>query len=417
MELKEFTEQLNAASTELKNAQAKIADEVKANGEASKEAKAMAEKAEANFTELKGMFDQVNAKLADMEAKAARPGNGLAEVKSMGQQFVGSDVYAQMKSHGRGNNQPVTMEKKDVTSLAASAGALVRPDRDSRVFQDPNRPLRIRDLIPSVPTASNAVEFMRENVFTNNAGPQGPTTGTGANQAIGAGDFVAKNESNITYELVTKPVRTIAHFMPASRQVLSDAPMLQNLIDNRLTYGLDLESDDQLLNGDGLGQNLDGILQDADINDAGELPSGTAAADIPAAMIDHIRKAIRIEQQNEYYNMTGLVLNPADWEILETAKATDGHYLMVSMPTNRATETVWRVPVIVTNAIAASTFLIGDWTMGAVIYDREDVSVRVSESHADYFVKNGVAILAEERYCLAIPLPKAFCKGAFTVAA
>ena len=89
---------------------------------------------------------------------------------------------------------------------------------------------------------------------------------------------------------------------------------------------------------------------------------------------------------------------------------------MVSMPTGRATETVWRVPVIVTNAITAGTFLIGDWNMGAVVYDREDVSVRVSESHADYFVKNGVAILAEERYTLAIPLPKAFCKGQFTVA-
>ena len=417
MELKEFTEQLNAASSELKNAQAKIADEVKANGEASKEAKAMAEKAEANFTELKGMFDQVNAKLADMEAKAARPGNGLAEVKSMGQQFVGSDVYEQMKSHGRGNNQPVTMDKKDISSLAASAGALVRPDRDSRVFQDPNRPLRIRDLIPTVPTSSNAVEFMRELAFTNNAGPQGPTTGSGANQAIGAGDFATKAQSELTYELVTKPVRTIAHWMAASRQVLSDAPMLQNLIDNRLTYGLDLESDDQLLNGDGLGQNLDGILQDPAINDVGEIASGTAAADLPAAMIDHIRSAITVEQQNEYYNMTGLVLNPADWETIETAKATDGHYLMVNMPTGRATETVWRIPVVVTNAMPAGQFLIGDWNMGAVIYDREDVSVRVSESHADYFVKNGVAILAEERYCLAIPLPNAFCKGSFSVAA
>jgi hypothetical protein len=52
-----------------------------------------------------------------------------------------------------------------------------------------------------------------------------------------------------------------------------------------------------------------------------------------------------------------------------------------------------------------------------VIYDRENVSVRVSESHGTMFVENGVAILGEERYTLAIPLPKAFCKGLFTVAA
>lgn len=411
MELKELAEQLNTASTEIKTANAEMQKEIKAQGDATEETKSRLEQAENKFDDLKDLFGKVDEKLKDMEAKAARPGNGMQESKSMGQQFVGSDVYEQIKSHGRGNNQPVSMEKKDVTSLAASAGALIRPDRDQRVFQDPNRPLRIRDLIPTVPTASNAVEFMRENVFTNNAAPQGTTAG------IGEGEFVAKAQSDVTYELVTKPVRTIAHWMPASRQVLSDAPMLQNLIDNRLTYGLDLESDDQLLNGDGTGQNIDGILSDADINDAGELPSGTAAGDVPAAMIDHIRKAIRIEQQSEYYNMTGLVLNPVDWETLETAKATDGHYLMVNMPTGRATETVWRIPVIVTNAIAAGTFLLGDWNMGAVVYDREDVSVRVSESHSDYFVKNGVAILAEERYTLAIPLPKAFCKGSFAVAA
>ena len=410
MELKEFTEQLNAASTELKNAQSKMAEEIKANGAASQEAKALAEKAEANFTELKSMFEKVDEQLKEMQVKQSRHGQGGRELKSLGAAFTSSDVYKSMESSGRGSNQPMSMDKKDISNLAASAGALVRPDRDGRVFQDPNRPMRIRDLIPTVPTASNAVEFMRELAFTNNAGPQGTVAG------IGSGEFVAKAKSELTYEPVTKPVRTIAHWMAASRQVLSDAPMLQNLIDNRLTYGLDLESDDQLLNGDGTGQNLDGILQDPAINDAGELPVGTAAADIPSAMIDHIRKAIRIEQQAEYYNMTGLVLNPVDWEILETAKATDGHYLMVSMPTGRATETVWRVPVIVTNAMPASTFLIGDWNMGAVIYDREDVSVRVSESHADYFVKNGVAVLAEERYTLAIPLPNAFCRGSFAVA-
>jgi HK97 family phage major capsid protein len=303
------------------------------------------------------------------------------------------------------------MEKKDITALAASAGALVRPDRDPTVYQNPNRPIRIRDLIPTVPTASNAVEFMRELVFTNNAAPQGSVAG------IGGGELVAKIKSEITYELVTKPVRTIAHWFAASRQVLSDAPMLQGLLNGRLVYGLDLKSDQQLLQGDGTGQELDGILVDADINDVGQLAAGTAAADVPAAMIDHIRAAVTACQLFEYYNMTGLVLNPVDWQILETAKATDGHYLMVAMPTDTATQTVWRIPVVISNAMPVNTFLIGDWTMGAVIYDREDISVRISESHASYFVQNGVAILGEERYTLAIPLPKAFCKGLFTVAA
>jgi HK97 family phage major capsid protein len=412
VEIKDLAEQLNTASTNIKASQDAMALEVKSQGEVSQETKSAVESAQASYAELKEVFNKLDGKLIALEQKQAQNMHGMAdEQKTAGQLFVGSDIFTEIKSNGRGSSNPFNIEKKDISSLAASAGSLIRPDRDSRVFQDPNRPLRIRDLIPTVPTASNAVEFMRELVFTNAAAPQGTVAG------LGSGEFVAKAQSEITYELVTKPVRTIAHWMAASRQVLSDAPMLQNLIDGRLSYGLDLKSDQQLLLGDGTGQNLDGILVDTDINTAGELPSGTAAADVPSAMIDHIRKAIRIEQQAEYYNMTGLLLNPADWEILETAKATDGHYLMVSMPTGRATESVWRIPVIISNAMPADTFLIGDWNMGAVIYDRESVSIRVSESHASFFVENGVAILGEERYTLAIPLPNAFCKGLFTVAA
>ena len=65
--------------------------------------------------------------------------------------------------------------------------------------------------------------------------------------------------------------------------------------------------------------------------------------------------------------------------------------------------------------MTANNFILGDWTMGATIYDREQMDIRVAEQHADFFVRNGVAILAEERYGFGIELPKAYCKGLFTV--
>jgi HK97 family phage major capsid protein len=411
MEIKDLVEKLNASTTSILDSQKAAAQEVKDLGEASKETKTILEKQIAEQVELKELFNKLDTELKNMQLKAKKYDIANVQRKTLGELFTSSTAYTNAKDSGATSVSVVKMEKKDITALAASAGALVRPDRDPTVYQNPNRPIRIRDLIPTVPTASNAVEFMRELVFTNNAAPQGTIAG------IGGGELVAKIKSEITYELVTKPVRTIAHWFAASRQVLSDAPMLQGLLNGRLVYGLDLKSDQQLLQGDGTGQELDGILVDADINDVGQLAAGTAAADVPAAMIDHIRAAVTACQLFEYYNMTGLVLNPVDWQILETAKATDGHYLMVAMPTDTATQTVWRIPVVISNAMPVNTFLIGDWTMGAVIYDREDISVRISESHASYFVQNGVAILGEERYTLAIPLPKAFCKGLFTVAA
>lgn len=404
MELKELAEKLNTASTEIKNAQETHAKELKELGEASAETKSRLEASEKNFAELKELFEKADEKLKDLELKGQRPNGGAEEAKSLGEMFTSSEVGVMLKSE-QGLGRKVEIEKKDITSGASSAGALVRPDRDSRVFQNPNRQLRIRDLIPTVPTSSNAVEVMRENVFTNNAAPQ-------------AGELAAKAKSEITYELLTYPVRTIAHYVHASRQVLSDAPMLQSLINNRLTYGLDLESDDQLLLGDGTGQNLTGILVDPDVSDIGEIASGTTAAELPAAMIDHIRAAVTECQVNEYYNINGLVMNPVDFATLETAKATDGHYILVPFAaTNSQTTTIWRVPVVITNAIPVGQFILGDWQMGAVIYDRESVSVAVSEQHSDNFTKNAVTIRGEERFTLAIPLPKAFTKGQFTVAA
>lgn len=401
MEIKDLSEAFEKNATEIKDAQAAIAKEVKENGAANAETKSALEAAQKEQAELKSTLEAMDKKLIDLEVEAKRlKEKSPREVKSVGEIFVKSELFNGLAQAKRG---VMEIETKDITTGASSAGALVDTYRDPTVYRDPNRPTRIRDLIPSVPTSTGSVEFMRQNVFTNNAGPQD-------------GEFTAKGESNITWELIQLPGSTIAHWVPASRQALADAPMLRSLIDVDLNYGLQLESDNQLLLGTGSNGDMTGLLVDADIPTVGEIATGTVDADLPAAMIDHIRAAVTECQTNEYYNMTGIVLNPTDWATLETAKATDGHYLMIQFPANGAENRIWKMPVVVTNAMPVSNFLLGDWTMGAKIYDRESIEIRVSESHADYFVKNGVAILAEERYTLGIQRPNAFCKGLFTVA-
>lgn len=416
MEIKELVDQLNAANTELKNMRDKAEKEAKANGEALAETKEKLEAAEQKFSGLSEQFTKLDEKLIQMEKEQKRRfDNPASQVKSMGAQFVESELFTGELKNGSGFGKRV--EVKDISNLAASAGALVDNYRDPEVYRSVGgrRQLRIRDLLPQVAVSgSNAVEIMRYASVTDNAGPQQPGV---ADAAIGAGELETKAKSDYTWQLVTVPVRTMAHHVIASRQVLSDAGMLQSLIDTELNYGLQLLSDEQILNGDGTNQNLTGILNDGSINDVGQIASGTTADDLPAAMIDHIRAAITECQKNEYYNINGLLLNPVDWNTLETAKATDGHYLLVAFAaTSDEAPRVWRVPVIVTNAIAEGTFLLGDWNMGAKLYVREGVSIRVAEQHASLFTSNGVAILGEERYCLGVNLPLAFCKGDFTVA-
>ena len=408
MELDAIKSHLDTVKAEIKSAVEKRDAEVKQYGEATEQTRKALSAATERLDAIKSDFDRMDARIIGMEKAAQRQFAGAQEAKSYGQQFIESDAFKGATSRGT----DALRVNKALSGLAASAGALVPTMRRPDVVIGAERPRFVRELLTSIATSSNAVEIMRQNVFTNNAGVQAPAS---ASTAIGAGEFQAKPESNITYELVTVPVRTMAHWVAASRQVLSDAPMLQRLIDAKLMYGLNLLADSQLLYGDGTNQNLTGLMVDSGVSTVGQIAAGTTAANLPGAMLDHIRKAITKCQTFDYYNINGVVLNPEDWGTLETAKGSDGHYIWVTVP-NGGESRLWRVPVIVTNAMTKGDFILGDWTMGATVYDREQMDIRVSESHSDYFVKNGVAVLAEERYGFGIELPKAFTKGKFTVA-
>jgi HK97 family phage major capsid protein len=377
------------------------------------EFKGKQDKGEAEIKALQGAFDTMEAAVKSVQAELQRiatlsNGTNAPNVqKSIGAQFVESVEFKNASASGSLNTG--TFQVKNITGLANSGGALVRPDRQAEVVIPARRPLRVRDLMVTIPTSSNSIEYVRRNVFTNNAAPQAPGA---PSTAIGAGEMQNKAQSNITYELVSAPVRTFAHWVPASRQILQDAPALQGLIDTELVYGLDLVSDAQILNGDGTNQNLTGLMVDAGVTVVAPDSATATAAARPQAMLEHIRKAITAMQLQEYYNVSGVVLNPTDWATIELAKGTDGQYIWASVASG-AEERVWRVPVVITNAMTVGRFLLGDWTIGAKLFDREQANVRVSESHASMFIQNAVAVLAEERYAMSIPHPKAFARGVF----
>lgn len=401
MEIKDLKDALASATTEIKGLVDAQSAEIKSNGETTaKTAKALAE-ATARFDEMKAEIKSAKDAMDGLEAKMNRPQAGNTHTKSLGEAFTASEEYkSYVKFGARGESQ--AFEMKDITGGAASAGGLIPEYRNPQVFMAPERPLFVRQLVNSAPTSGDAVVIMREKLFTNNA-------------AMQAGQLVAKAKSDVTYESITVPVETLAHYFIASRQVLSDAPRLRAMIDQRSAYGLNLAMDAQLLYGDGTGNNFEGLFVNEAVSDVGQIASGTTAAQLGGAMINKIRSAVTQCQLNEFYNVNGLILNPADWETIETAKSTDGHYLWVNVPAG-GEQRLWRVPVVVSNAVTAGDFMLGDWTMGATLYQREGITVRASESHSDLFVKNGVAILAEERAAFGIELPKAFTKGSFTIA-
>lgn len=362
-------------------------DELKSIGAVSTETKG---KLEAMQKEYDAMYDRVQT----LEQKGASTFEARGEA-TIGEQFMKSEAFEDFKN---GRTSRARMEMK--TAIINATGQnqpLVQSDRLGGIATTPNRILSIRDVLPSSATNSNLVEFTRESSFTNNAGPQ---IGGSPEQY----ENVTKPESGIAFSLVSVPVVTLAHFIPASKQVLEDSASLQSHINMRLTYGLKLKEETQLLSGTGANHQLNGLITQATSYVNSASPNYTNEIDI-------IRDAIRQAHVSEY-RPDFIVLNPIDWFSIEIRKvgSSDDRYVVGNPNTGLMSPTLWGLPVVVTNSIAAGTFLMGS-SMGAEIKDRQQAAVEMSMEDSTNFQKNMVTIRAEERLALCVYRTEAFLTG------
>jgi len=247
------------------------------------------------------------------------------------------------------------------------------------------------------------VEYCRESTFTSAAAPQ---TGGSPN----SGENVAKAESELNFELNYQPVQTLAHWIPASKQVTDDSAALSGYINTRLLYLLKLAEENQLLNGLGTGNNLSGLINEADTYDTAYSNTATDT------YIDVIGHALDQVQENSNLEADGVVLNSRDWHDIQLIKTTgvssSGQYIF-SDPHNAQTPRLWGVPVVATKSMARGQFLAGAFGMAAAIWDRASATVEISREHSDFFIKNMVAILVEERLALTVFRPSALVYGGF----
>jgi len=104
-----------------------------------------------------------------------------------------------------------------------------------------------------------------------------------------------------------------------------------------------------------------------------------------------------------------VIMHPNDMEQVELEKDGQDRHMMAASVALGSEARIWRLPVVETAAITAGTALIGSFGIGAALYDRMEGNIRVSENHSDFFVRNAIAILAEERIALAVKRPESFC--------
>ena len=349
-----------------------------------------------------------------------------SEIKSIGQMFVESPEFKTLNGGRNGVNMVAPWQAalsltsynvKDVYSALPSGtpGSFGTIQRDAMVLP-PTRTKRVRDLFPTRTTTAAVIEYFRQIGFTSVAAPGVSASAYSTNNAAGSvaersgSDFGLKPQSSFQFVGEQAAVRTLAHWEAAHRNVLADEPQLRSIIDNELMYGLRLLEDNQILNGNGSGENLRGVLQTSGIQTYDW--SDGAALPVKDTKADALRRAATLSYL-AYYEPSGIVMHPNDWEDIELTKDSNGQYLIAVSVAMGGEPRVWRMPIVDTPAIAEGTALVGAFGTGAQLYDREQASIRISEQHADFFVRNAVVILAEQRLALAVKRPEAFVKVNF----
>lgn len=353
--------------------------------------------------EIKAVLDRIGP-LEEAVRKGFRPGaSSPVDLKSAVVSRFADDAGLARLRAGDQKSARVTFEELDtktdtsqfefkaITSAGASAGALLQNERRAGIIEVPLRPLSIRDILPSRSTTAAAIEYVKEKQFTNSA----------ATVAEGA----AKPYSDLTFELLSVPVRTLAHLLKGSVQILDDAAGLASFAIRRGQGGLRIVEENQLLTGNGTGTNLAGLIPAASTFVHTGIPGGNAST-----QVDRIRWAA-LQVRKSFYAADTVVLNPHDWALIELLKDTQGSYLFSAF-TQGAPRRLWGLTVVESDAIAQGTFMVGNFSLAAEIADRQGITVDISTENVDDFEKNMVSIRVESRLALQIFRPTAFVYGA-----
>jgi HK97 family phage major capsid protein len=334
-------------------------------------------------------------------AEPGRRGRG----DSIGKSFVSSQAYKDLLAAAPGGyfgeksrvqSAPVSYKSLITGADRESAGVYVQNDWRGLLFglDQYELVLRMRGVVTAASTTSDTIEYARVTGVDNGAAMVPEATGT----ADGSG---VKPESGMRWDRVTTTVKTLAHWMPITKRALSDAAQVRSLIDAFLHYGLEELLEEQMLLGDGTGENLTGLMHTSGIQRQPLLE------DSDVGLLRTLRRAKTLVRQVGRGIPSAFLVNPMDAERIDLTIDANQRFYFGGPYQSDAIRPLWGLPVIECETLPEGTAYVADWRR-AILWDREQANITVSDSHADFFVRNMVAILAEARVAFGITHPKTF---------
>jgi HK97 family phage major capsid protein len=337
-----------------------------------------------------------------MGGDGAKSDEATPEPKSLGESFTESPAFkAWLEQNARGGELPESLKNFRTPSvevgrklftlaeLGSPSGAFDTTDRRGVLVPHawPQGAAELLALLSTGTTGGSLVHYAIET-WTNAADFVAEAT----DLATGA-----KPESDATYTPATVPVSTIAHWVAATKWALADVGQLRALIDNGLTRGIGAKVAAAVLVGDGVAPEWFGL------NNLVSIPA-QAYATSPLATI----RAGLLAVENAGYNPNGVVMNPADWAAID---ASTPH--VVTDPLTARAKQINGVQVTTLASQPVGFAMLGDFKQ-AYLLDREQTTITATDSHADFFIKNLVAILGEARAAFFVAAPAALRKADLT---
>lgn len=366
-----------------------------------------------NSTELEKNFDNletINEKLKDaqkaqsveienlkakLEENSTKDFSIKREVRRMLEEHKES-LAAMKETNTKENIRMVSKAVGSMTFATNVTGQIPQGDREAGITRVVRRNPFILSLVQVGDITSNLWEWVQQ------ANPEGGAAMT----AEGA----AKSQADFDLVLASAQVRKVTAYIKVSKEMLDDIPLMEAEINQELTELIQLKIDEQVLRGDGTGQNLTGILDNATAFAAGSFAGNVDEAN----NADVLRVAIN-QIITAHFNPNYILMHPSDVTAMELEKASDGHYILPPFRSIDGT-VVKGLPVIQNTGVTEGDFLVGDFTKSGVRF-REGLTFDVGYENDD-FTKNFVTILAEARLVHRVKSNHypAFVTGTFTTA-
>lgn len=358
------------------------------------------------LTETKTAVENLQKQIDAIDAKLTAKHAGTVQKSFVETLQENEDVARLVKNRSgrasitvKAGDAPALFERKTTitsTAVGSATTGVLQIDRIPGIVEEARQVLRMRNVLSARPTTLSLIDFVKVNAA--------PSAGT----MTAEGNAITENAA--TFAAASEKVKTVATWIPATKQVLDDFSELAGYIQSSLPYYVDLEEELQLLSGDATGENLHGLIAQAQAFDDDLRAAGDNR-------IDTIGRAISQIAASKELDPTFITINTADWWAIRLTKDDYGRYILGD-PQSVVAPSLFGVPVVPTTSMSAGNFLVGCGVAPAAeIRDRMEMTVEISTEHSDFFTKNLIAVRAEKRLALVVKRPNAYVTGPFVKAA